>query len=362
MKRIYYELLDGQARQVYDAIRTCIKNRENSLNLSQELVEALNKNNEIFSLVFFENYDLFIFDLFKFFARQQTNGNILSSLNECYLDNEKIEEITNIVRKNIIEIKKATIDMNEYEKVVFVHDYLASNVQYDLSEINQNKEINNTDNFNIIGPFINHKSVCQGICQAANAIFDNLGIESSIIYAMHNGNLHSLNIVYLKELTLLLDITNDMKNDNVKFKRNGREIYPIFHSGIGVNYDDYTSEIDLKIFKNETNNQLTKRLFEFNNVIFNDEFIKQLNNIQNDYFYRSNLLFEGAFDACNYIRSLCNYHDFLEFKILKFKNEDKTLKDFASTLSRHEIMCYYNKPIYKNIFRFYGGDLYGKKR
>ena len=94
-------------------------------------------------------------------------------------------------------------DKGEYEKVLFVHDYLAKRVKYDKSD---------PDSFTVIGPLLLGHGACQGIALAALFLLQYLGVKAFFVGGkLKKGPLlyedHGWNAVEVEGKWCYLDVT-----------------------------------------------------------------------------------------------------------------------------------------------------------
>jgi len=116
----------------------------------------------------------------------------------------------NAIQLKIEKIVKYIACKSEYEKEIFIHDYLCKNVKYDYSF----KE----SSFECVGPILFGKGVCEGISKASKLLFDAAGISSIIAHGKSNNqsihdvadNLHAWNIVSINNSYYHIDITFDL--------------------------------------------------------------------------------------------------------------------------------------------------------
>ncbi len=101
---------------------------------------------------------------------------------------------------------------DNYEKALFVHDWLSKHVTYDLES---------EDPFNALGPLLRGRGVCQGISLAAKWILDYLDTLSIVCFGKgDNGEKnedHAWNIVYMKGLPYHVDYTFDLDGTHYYF-------------------------------------------------------------------------------------------------------------------------------------------------
>ena len=117
---------------------------------------------------------------------------------------KKLQASLNVVANDIAT--KASRFHTDFEKILFVHDYLASTVTYDMNE---------KDAHNALGPLLNHRGVCQGIAAATKLILDIVGVECAIVMGEvrdpSNSGPHAWNLVCIDKKWYHLDVTLDLK-------------------------------------------------------------------------------------------------------------------------------------------------------
>ncbi|MBQ8961588.1 MAG: hypothetical protein IJ071_10325 [Ruminococcus sp.] len=108
-------------------------------------------------------------------------------------------------------------DLDEYHKVLYVHDYIAENCSYDHAALNAG---NDMLIYTAYGALVNGKAVCQGYAEAFSYIMELLGIEAGTVQGdTYNFAGHAWNYVKVDGEYYWLDITWD-----------DSESYPISHA------------------------------------------------------------------------------------------------------------------------------------
>lgn len=95
---------------------------------------------------------------------------------------------------------------SDFEKVLYVHDYLAQNVEYDIDNVGRDYSLVHYI-YNPYGALVNKKAVCQGYAEAFAYIMKALNIESCLVTS-DNMN-HAWNAVKLDGSWYHLDVTWD---------------------------------------------------------------------------------------------------------------------------------------------------------
>lgn len=99
----------------------------------------------------------------------------------------KVQEVANEVVSNATG--------SRYNKILYVHDWLVDNLEYDSN--NDNKD-------NIYGTFVNKKVVCEGYAEGLKYLLDKLNIPCVLVYGVgydDNGNeeAHAWNYVQMED-------------------------------------------------------------------------------------------------------------------------------------------------------------------
>lgn len=107
----------------------------------------------------------------------------------------------------IDKVVRATAGLDDYHKVLYVHDYLYDLIDYQETDIYSH---------NIVGALIRGKAVCDGFATGAKAIFDAIGIPCAVVYGTANGGHgcqpHAWNKVQVNGTWCQLDITFDNRD------------------------------------------------------------------------------------------------------------------------------------------------------
>ncbi len=338
MKKIYYDNLSEPLKLLSKKIKSSFLERKQFIDFTQEEMSLLENERNFFTYIFLENPDLYFVNPLSINNNQIINGKLF--LDDAYNDYLKEDELEKFV--NNLKIKTATL--SDYEKIVYVHEIISKNTFYDYQAYSKTTN-DNYCAFNLIGVFLNHKAVCQGVSSFVSFLLDSLDIENSILMCERKGVSHSCNLIYFyengKKKEMIVDVSIDLKTEEHSFMRNNIKCYSNYHAGIGIPYDDFLSEVKC----------------DYLSKISDDEKIL-LSNITNNYYYRNKLYFRTMSEVFLKISKLCNYHKPLEFYIdVKDKPSDVTSM-ILNNLFKHGIKVVGGTYYYRHIFIFIGGDLY----
>lgn len=120
---------------------------------------------------------------------------------EFAINNPIMESLNTLrIRRIIDNIKRATKNMSDREKIKYVYEWIGDNNTYDelFTYTSKNQSIYNV--------FIKGNAVCAGFAKASQVIFQNIGIESMTITGESTGP-HMWNIIKLDDKYYYYDST-----------------------------------------------------------------------------------------------------------------------------------------------------------
>ncbi len=123
---------------------------------------------------------------------------------------DKVQATTDAIQTKLEEISRKLYGKSEYEKEMFIHDFVCKSVKYDYAF----KE----SSFECVGPLLFGKGVCEGISKATKLILNAVGISSIIVQGKSSeqqingtiGDSHAWNIVKINGLHYHVDFTFDL--------------------------------------------------------------------------------------------------------------------------------------------------------
>ncbi len=98
-------------------------------------------------------------------------------------------------------------EMSDFQKEVFVHDFVINNIEYDTSLGDNGSKI---EPYTVYGALVEHKAVCEGIAKTVKLLLNMLAIKCIVVSGEYNGGRHAWNIVKLDDWAYNLDVTMDM--------------------------------------------------------------------------------------------------------------------------------------------------------
>lgn len=209
--RYVYTTLDGMGQLVYEEVYQAILSHAKAVRVSTYDIAVLD---EAFQAVLADHGELFWVSGYAY--TQYTMGETLIGIDfsPSYTMTKEEREIL----QGQIDAKAAAIlagvpdDASDYQKVRYVFDYLASNVEYVMNAEN---------NQNIISVFLNGQTVCQGYACATQYLLTRLGIQSAIVTGEADGAAHAWNLVRMDGEYYYIDTT--WGNSNYASEGQGEE-------------------------------------------------------------------------------------------------------------------------------------------
>ena len=172
-----------------------------------------------------ENPEIFWTDNFQIYKIESHGAPIQYKLViETNTDSELIEKererLDLEIEKILSQIDK---NMSDYEKAIFVHDYIIKNCEYDTEladKIVNGKELSEKDNLqrSAYGCLVEKSTICSGYAKAYQIIMRKLGIECIYIYGTTKTEAHAWNCINIDGEYYNVDLTWDESEDPEEVK------------------------------------------------------------------------------------------------------------------------------------------------
>lgn len=122
------------------------------------------------------------------------------------------------------------LKMNDYEKLVYLNDYVVSNVEYDTRLNNNGKTLEASfaeypESFDIYGATVNGIAVCRGYAEMLKYLLDQSGFESEIAVGTFKGVSHAwVKVKYMDDWYNIDPTSNDGPIPYYTFMRSDSEM------------------------------------------------------------------------------------------------------------------------------------------
>ena len=193
-----YSSLNNTEKEAYIQMRSCIENHTDSIALS---VSTENELFHVYKCLLADHGEYFWLAGYRYKEQTLFGKHIKMTFYPKYTMSKKEAEHIQSKIDNVVEdiMDYISVDLSDYEKAKFVFSYLAWNVSYSDSSIN---------NQNIISVFLEKEAVCQGYASATQYLLRKLGIQSTIITGTLGSNVsHAWNLVKLDDEYYYMDTT-----------------------------------------------------------------------------------------------------------------------------------------------------------
>ena len=180
------------------AISRGLNTLSSEINLQSYHLQRNDFNNIILYLIQYKQY-YYLADNFPYIYSVD-NGEVISAKPIYNMSKSEVIAGNNLIKEKMSQlVAEASSFSTDIEKILYVHDYVVGNVEYDFSY--------NQDHNNIYYALKDGKTMCVGYSELFNYALTLLGIKSYIVTS--NANNHAWNLVYLDGRYYHVDCTGD---------------------------------------------------------------------------------------------------------------------------------------------------------
>lgn len=197
----YYDQLNKEQQKAYYAMKTGL------LNLQDFFAVPMVSKKELSDIYFMLRMDCpEIFYSVTFSYRYYADSTAVEMIPKYLFSKDKIREHRQAMESRVKKLTRQAANLNEKEKELFIHDFIAENVKYDKLKKEYSHEI--------IGALGNGTAVCEGIAKAVKILCDELNIWCIIALSEANPDKgikyrHAWNVVRIDGQYYHLDATFD---------------------------------------------------------------------------------------------------------------------------------------------------------
>lgn len=217
----YRMLLNKQEKKLYEEVIENMIDFKTSFKVDMKDYDFnydslyFDKINEVTNIVFMDHPELIHIGIVSM-SKQKGSTTVTISPKYLMTRNEylsNIEEIKVIINK----VKKDTKDLDEYEKVKYVYDYIGKSNTYGNVKDYMGQSAYSAFNIDL-------SPVCAGYSKASQILFNNIGINSLLVfgdaeYALFLGDAHAWNNVEIDGKYYLYDVTMSSNLEGKEFYR-----------------------------------------------------------------------------------------------------------------------------------------------
>lgn len=204
--RFYYSLLSERDKKIYKAIYDGIKNYRPYVEVPDVSLSNTNVG-YVYHSVLWDNPFFFAIGEYAMQKAVYDNGKKIKITALCDAHTEKMyRERVQAVINEILKTPGLS-KMTDFQKEVFVHDFILNNVEYDHTLGDGGTRL---EPYTVYGVFVEKKAVCEGIAKAVKLLLNILDVRCIVVDGQVDGQGHSWNMVRLKNFDYNLDVTFDM--------------------------------------------------------------------------------------------------------------------------------------------------------
>lgn len=147
-----------------------------------------------------------IFWISNNFSYQYLGNSTILKLNSIFSKNDQKAAIETLSKKISEIISKVPSNASEYEKELYIHNYIINHCKY-------NFESNNPKIYTSYGCLVENKAVCEGYSKATQLLLNTIGIECRTVTGAKENEPHMWNIAKINSKWYHLDVTWDSSNE-----------------------------------------------------------------------------------------------------------------------------------------------------
>lgn len=271
MEPYYYTHLNKQQQSVYHAMKTGLTELAPSFPVPRLDGRELG---DLFFQLRLDHPEIFYAVSFRY--RYYPDSANMELIPEYLFDKGKIREHQKAMKARVEKLARPAQSLPEWEKELYIHDFICSNVRYDKLKKPYSHEI--------IGPLGQGVGVCEGIAKSVKILCDALGIWCMIAVSDANPDKklkyrHAWNIVRIGKIYYHLDATFDNSlgrdglirhdyvnlDDTLFFRDHEPVMYPAPHCVDGGHF--YYKEKKLSFTKREDVGRRAEQALKKNRIL-----------------------------------------------------------------------------------------------
>lgn len=204
--RYYYERLNQREKRIYKAIYECIMKYKPFVDVPESNLDEKTVG-WIYHCILWDNPYIFSVGEYAMWHALSADKSRIKMTTLCDSASEKKyrKQIEDIV--NQILATPGLQNMSDFQKEVFVHNFIINNVEYDKTLGDNGSKI---QPYTVYGALIEHKAVCEGIAKTVKLLLNLLDVKCIVVSGTYDGHGHAWNMVKLGDWSYNLDVTMDM--------------------------------------------------------------------------------------------------------------------------------------------------------
>lgn len=204
--RYYYKNLNERNRKIYKAIYDGIMHYKQYVEVPGVTLNDITVG-QMYHYVLWDNPYIFTVGEYAMWHALSPDKKKIRITTLCDSESEKHyrKQVEDAVNK--ILATPGLNELNDFQKEVFVHNYIINNVKYDKTLGNNGSRL---EPYTVYGALVEHKAVCEGIAKTVKLLLNMLDVKCIVVSGQYDGHGHTWNIVKIDDWAYNLDVTMDM--------------------------------------------------------------------------------------------------------------------------------------------------------
>ncbi len=201
MEPYYYSQMNKQQQRIYQVIKSGLESHSQSIEVQRVEGKELG---DIFFKLRLDCPEIFYASTFHYTYYEDST---LVKMKPVYLfEKDKIREHQMAMTARVEKLARVAKDKNDWEKELYIHEFICENVTYDKLKKQYSHEI--------LGPLGHGVGVCEGIAKSVKILCDQLSIPCIVVISENNPEKnikyrHAWNVIQINGVWYHLDATFD---------------------------------------------------------------------------------------------------------------------------------------------------------
>ena len=201
MEPYYYSQMNKQQQRIYQVIKNGLESLSQSMDVPRIDGAELS---DIFYKLRLDCPEIFYASTFRYSFYEDST--LIKLKPEYLFDKNKIKEHQLAMNARVTKLARVVKDKSDWEKELYIHDFICENVTYDKLKKQYSHEI--------IGPLGQGVGVCEGIAKAVKILCDQLSIPCIVAISDNNPDKqikyrHAWNVLRINGVWYHMDATFD---------------------------------------------------------------------------------------------------------------------------------------------------------
>lgn len=215
---LYYDQLSDFQKKIYDAMEKAVAKADEKFTLSDiNTYDFQSEIEEVTKALQYDHPEYFWYQggcsssiPMREIADVTVKPIYYGYVSTFFDEEDKLDELK-VAVKNVTSLARQHSN-DDYERIIFVHDYLVKNAIYDHDSLDEYYETSRSPSceyiFSAYGCLVNGRTVCSGYAKAFQLIMREMGYDATYVVG-YAGGAHGWNCIYLDGEGYFVDITWD---------------------------------------------------------------------------------------------------------------------------------------------------------